>query len=492
MVAPSWGSFQKPNQKSEAQPPPDNFSHQIDEFQEEVPGEIVDQAKPEGEKPSWGDFQSPTTYQGEPDPTAEENLLGYAVRNIASNASRLGEQFFGRHGNVEKFGKDILTSYPKAGGLLGWALSELMGPESWERMVRGEPGNQQILPTSENLKEFSQKATQGYTEPKTPGEKKFQGFTEGVGSTISGRTFRNPTVKSIALNNILIPAAADVTKEIVEDLGFGKDKANMAKMAVWFPLSLAANVDASKFAANLMNRGRNGFNPSLTANTPRYKSSIDNVSKNMLQGDPRSSLAQQQLAGINNDISNGQLSIKDLMTRYDAINAAKRDRGLFALNVRDRKVAIKSIDQVRDAVREEIQHLGQSNPQALQDWQNGVRAFSTIHRSQAISNTVEKWAKGPYSKLLSGPAAALFGVGSYGGAKAPLIAGPAAVGAPALYKTGQVVYRMWNDPRLANYYWRAVGAAQSENLPAFMNNYNKLNTELEKSDAVDKKSKSKK
>ncbi len=404
------------------------------------------------------------------------------------------EQSFGRFGNLEKSAKDILTNYPQTGGVIGKALSELVGPETWERIVKGPKDKQQILPTSENIKDLSEKATGGYTKAKTPGEEKFQGYIEDIGSTLSGRTLANATARNIGLNNILIPSAANLTKNIVQDSGFGEDKANLAKLAVWFPLSLAANVNANQFAANLMNRGRNGFNQNLNVDIPRYQDSINRVSRNMLQGDPRSSLAQQQIAGIHNDISNGQTSMRELMTRYDAINAAKRDRGLFALNAPERRAAIRNINQVRDAVRGEIEQLGQSNPQALQDWKNGVQAFSTIHRSNAISNWVQSIAKGPYAKLLTGPAAGLFGVTSYGGVKAPLIAAPASVAAPALYKTGQTIYRMWNNPNLSNYYWNAVTSAEAENIPAFINNYNKLNKGLEKeeSNSSKKKSESKK
>ncbi len=266
----------------------------------------------------------------------------------------------------------------------------------------------------------------------------------------------------------------------------------MAKMAVWIPLSLASNVNANQFAANLMNQGRNGFNPNLTANVPRYQNRINQVSRNMLQADPGSALAQQQLSGINNDIANGQTSIRDLMTRYDAINRAKRSRDLFALNAGDRRAAIRNINEVRDAVREEIQHLGQANPNALRSWENGVQAFSTIHRSNALTNWIEGIAKGPYAKLLQGPAAALFGVGTYGGYKAPIIAGPVSIGVPAAYQTGKTIYRMWNDPNLSNYYWNAISAAQKENIPVFINNYNKLNKELEKPDPTTIKSKVKK
>lgn len=484
MVNPRWGSFQKPNQQ---------IQEQDQELVNEVPGQIRDEEKPEGEKPQWGDFLSTTTYQGKPDPIEEEGMFGYIARNIAANASRVAEQVVGRYGNIEKFGKDILKENPWVAGPVGWAIAEWMGEDKWERLVKGPKGNQQIIPTSADLKRASQELSGGYTKPKTEGEEKFQNKIEDIASTVKGRNFTNPIPKDIALNNFLTPVAANATKDIVKDLGFGEDKADLAKLAVWLPLSLAFNVNAPKYAADLMNQGRRGFPNTLTANTVRYENTINNAGRNLLQGDPRSALAQQQLAGIRNDIATGQTSMQDLMRRYDAINAAKRDRGLFALGRSDRNAAIANINQVRDGVRNEIEHLGASNPLALKSWQNGIKAFSTIHTSNAITNWIERIAKGPYAKILTGPAAAMFGLGSYGISKLPLITGTQSAALSVSYKTGQTLYRMWSDPNLNNYYWKAISAAQAENLPAFINNYNKFNERLEKeSTPITPKAKTKK
>ncbi len=499
MVMPQWGSFQKPNQESPEQP----------RIQEQESNTLKDEMKPEGEKPQWGSFQTPNTYQGEPDPLEEESLFGGIIRNLVSNTFRGAEQIVGRTGNVEKMGKDIAVNSPISTGVVGWALSKLMGPEKWEKLIKGpsekdlelpenlekfrkiEGHSKQFFPTSEMFKNTVNKVTGGYTEPKTKREKQFQEFSEDVGATLTGRSLNNPTIRNIGLNNLLIPATANVTKNIVKDLGFGEDKANLAKMAVWLPLSLAANVNASQYAANLMNQGRQGMNQNLTANVPRYQTLINNTSRNMLQGDPRSALAQQQLSGIQNDIANGQTSIRDLMNRYDAINAAKRDRGLFSLNPGDRRAAIANINQVRDAVRNEIEVLGRANPQALQSWQDGVMAFSTIHRSNAISNWVQSIANGPYAKTLIGPAASLFGVGAVAAKQAPLVSGATTLAGAGIYKAGKTIYRMWNDENLARYYWNAISAAEVENIPVFINNYNKLNKGIEKSESTNKKTKTK-
>lgn len=483
MVVPSWDMFQKNN-------PEENkiASYEEEQFKGELPGEFQDEMKPEGEKPNWGNFQSPATYQGEPDPTADEGTFEYIARNAAQYTSRVVEQIAGRYGNLEKFTKDTLVNSPKTGGIIGWAVSELIGPENWEKLIRGS--GQQLLPTSQQLKGASEIVTGGLTKPKTKNESKVGEFIEDVGATLTGR---GGTPMQMTANHLLIPAAANITKQVVNDLGFGEDKANLAKMAVWLPLSLAANVNGPQYASNLMNQGRNGFPQNLSANVPVYQNNLNRVSRNMLQGDPRSALAQQQISGINNDLASGQTTIRDLMTRYDAINAAKRDRGLFALSPGDKRSAIRNINEVRDVVRDQIETIGRnSNPQALEAWQNGVQAWATIHRSNALTNWIQGLAKGPYAKILTGPAAALFGLGSMGAASSPLIAIPGSIATAGIYKTGQVLYRMWNDPRLANYYWNAVGSAMEENIPAFINNYQKLDKEIKKSDSRKIKSKPKK
>ena len=473
MVAPQWGSFQKPNQ--------DLRQEEDLELKKEIPGGIKDQEKPEPEQPKWGQFNTPTTYQGEPDPTADEGLFSYVMRNAVSNASRVGEQVAGAYGNIEKFAKDSLVSFPKHfGGPIGWAVSELLGPEKWEKLVRGE--GHQLFPTSEQFKEVSQKGTGGYTTPKTKGEKEFHEFTEDVGSTLTGRNAPQ------LIRNLLIPAAANVAKKVVKDTGFGDDAANVAKAAVWIPLTLANAVNAPRYASNLMNEGRNGVPANVQFDVPRLMQRLDTVERTLLSNDPRTALARQQIAQLRNNLANGQTSVREGFNMYDGLNAAKRDRGLFALNRNDQNFARRAIDQVRDGLRDELRQSAAAYPQALNSWQNGVNAWATIHWSNAFTRGIEQIAKGPYAKILTGPAAGLFGIGAYGAKMAPMVALPGTAATAASYKTGQTLMRMWADPNLRNYYWGAINGAMGENIPTFISNYNKLNQGLEKSEPIKKKS----
>jgi hypothetical protein len=468
MVAPQWGSFQKPDRKQEEQ------LEDLKLRQKET--SLSDEENTEEKKPQWGDFKTPDTYQGEIDSQADEGFFKPLLDYTIIGASRLGEQLAGRYGNIEKFAKDTLVNLPTTGGILGYAISELVGPDNWRKLIQGPGEPQQYLPTSQNIKDLFQGLTGEYTTPKGKAQEAFSEFAEDVGATlIRGRA---PTIG----NNILIPAAANTSKQILKETGFGEDKANIAKMAVWLPLSLANNVNAPRFASQLMNQGRNGVPDNLQIVVPRLQNRIAQLRRDpqILHADPRSALARAELDAIERDLANGQTSVRSMMNTYDGVNAAKRSRDMFSLTRADQGFATNQINKVRDAIREEIQQSSAAYPQAMQNWNNGINAWATIHRSNAITNQIERWAKGPYAKILTAPAAGLFGIGSFGVYKAPLVSGTGAAVLPAAYKTGQTLYRMWNNPNLANYYWNSINAVNQNNLPAFLNNYNKLNKGLEK------------
>lgn len=475
MVAPqySWEQFQSP-QKTQIQ-------SDIQEAEQEK------SQQPETKSYNWGDFLSTSTYQGPIDPTADEDNFGYLARNLSANVSRLGEQGIEAPGNIKSFIQNIISKVPETSGLLGYALHELMGTERFNNLVFGE-GNPEMtgfqLPHAGQTRKISEAITEGspiQTRPKTPGEERFQRVTEDFGTTLV--TGRPRTINQFLGNNLGIPVAANTVEKIVEDLGFGKEKGSKAKLASWIALSLF-NANASMYAANQMNAGRNGVPNNVVANVPRYQNSVNNVANNMLHNDPGSTLARQQLEGINRDIQNGQTSVRELMNRYDAINRAKNDRSLFELDSTGRRAAIRNINQVRDTVRQEIQQSAGNYPQALRNWENGVQAFATIHQSQRMTRWIDNTLRGPYAKLAGLTIGPVFGIAGlkYPGAvlSGAKVTAPLAAATAGAYKTGQVAYRIWNDRNLARYYWNAIGAAQAQNSAAFVKNYQELEKAYQK------------
>lgn len=433
----------------------------------------------EAQEPSWESNETPATYQGEVEPTADEPWFDYILRNATATTARLTEQFVGAPGNLQNFIAEMIKTHPKYFGIVGSALHELVGDDRWNQFWDDYQENQ-TLPTSEKIKDFVVKHTGEYTLPKTKGEERYQNLIEDVGSTLLVR--RPASLGKKVMNTFAIPAAANVAKNMAEDIGFKEDKSNLAKLGVWMSLSLAGNVNAPKYASQLMNKGRQGIPNTLNIDVARYQKRLQTAANNpmLLHADPRSDFARQEISALEKDLANGQTSVRSLMTSYDGVNALKRKKGLFELNAEDRKFAIKAINNVRDAVKEEILESAKQHPEALKQWQAGLGAWASIHKSRAITNYVDSLAKGPYAKLIQGPAGALFGLGAFSAYKAPQLTSMGMAVAPAAYKIGQTAFRVWDNPVLANYYWKAIGGAMAEDLPAFVTNYTKLNKELKK------------
>jgi hypothetical protein len=465
MVEPAWGNFQTPNQVNTQKAPPPSKAE---------PATLqTEEAEQPPNPPQWGQFDNPSTHQAEPE-ESDEGWLSFFGRQVTRGASRVGEQVLGAYGNIEKFGKEALTAAPKYLGPVGDAIYDLVGEKGWEKIIKGSQPDTQMFPTSQRLKEVSEKVSGGLTTPQTKEEEKLDQFLEDVGSTI------NPRGRLSLARNFTIPAAANAAKELADYIGLGDDAANKIKMAVWLPMMLSHNVNGPQHASNLMNEGRNGIPNTVQMNTQRFTTSLDNVERSLLTADPRTAVARQLLGGLRNDLANGQTSAQSLMTMYDAVNAAKRSRGMFELGRADRVFATRAVDQVRHAVRNELMQSAAAYPQALNSWQNGVRAWATVHRSNAITNWVQDQAKGPYGKSLAGPALGLFGVGSYKISQLPpIVSAELGAKAYALGKSAQILYRAIQDPTLARYYYGAISGAMQENLPAFLNNYNRLNKKLE-------------
>jgi hypothetical protein len=477
MVTPqfSWDAFPAQSQRGipkqskpiESAPPVEN---------EPAPKEVDTEGNAPGQQPepefSWGQFDTPTSYfQAQED--EEEGPIEGLTRNVVSNVFRLGEQYAGKRGNLIEFGKNMIADFPQLAGFMGSAIESFIGPEKWKKFVKGDEESNLLgsskLPTSEDLKGLTETFTGKYTEPKGPVEKGVQDFLGDVGATLTGR---QPNLRAHGINSFAIPAAANAMKQTVGWLGFGEDKATMTKLAGWTALSLLGNVNGREYASQQVREARNALPNNLTVDLNRYLTRLDALERRFLASDPRSQAARQQIGAIRQDIQNGQTSIHDLLTQYDGINAVRNTRGFFDIGRGPaRESASRNLDEVRYVVRDMINETGNQYPQALQQWRNGMQSLAVINQSQRMTNYIKDVLQGPYAKIASGAVSGLFGAATYFN---PAAATGAATGTAAGYKVYQVAHRVWNDPRLREYYWNAIAAAQAENTPVFIKNIKAL------------------
>ena len=484
---------------------------------------------------SWDDYPTMDLYGNEINENENENIFKYLTRNAISGAAKVAAGIGGKFGDMQEFAEELLIGAPysggimsksfeqllgkdrwrdyvlgdnlkdkfkdqideksSSGGILNTPLQELVGKDRWRNIVKGGPLAPK-LPTSSDISSLIDAATGGYTEPRTLREQRFQEIASDVGSVgrkgtrlrgvPNARVRAGTRIRKSLVNNLGIPVAANSAKNVVEDLDLDKSYRTWSKMAAWTAMSLMNNVNAKGYAADLMNEGRNGFPNTVRTNGYRYSANIRRFNRHLAKGDPRTVIVEGLIDGISHDIGNGKLTMRDLMTRYDSINAVKRSKGFFQLNKGGKEYAISQIDRLLGIVKEEINTLGRSNPSALNSWNNGLQAFSSIHRSNVIKNFVEATAKGPYAKILSAPVASMFGLTGAAAYKLSPYAGPGVTGiasatlVPAVYQTGKVAYRVFKSPVLARYYWDAMSAATKNNTSAFVKNYQKLNKEYEK------------
>lgn len=430
----------------------------------------------QNQKKSWDQYQTKDNYVPPKDPNEEESTFDWLLRNYVSIKSRGEEAVLGGPGELKKAGKSLAKQYPGAFGLIGWGLNQLMGQENWEKAVDVASGFD--LPTIEDFRGITEEISGEYTKPKTKNEKRLQELSSDIGKTLNPFT-RLTRPATALMNHIVTPLTSNIVKESVEGMGFKEDKAEIAKGITTLVLSLGANVDARRFATDMINRGRQSLPNYLNANVQRYQARITQVRSQTLQNDPRTALTSSQILGMENDIANGQVSIQDLMTRYDALNAARTSRDLWALTPGNRAFAIRSINNLQNALRQEIMDVGRNHPEAIANWQQGMSSMRIIHQSQAISNWVQGQLQSPLGKGIGSATgiSALFGVKA-----APALAGATTGLAAGTYKSGQLIYRVMNDANLRRYYMEAISAAQAQNSVAFIKNYEKLESALKKSE----------
>lgn len=418
----------------------------------------------------------------------DESMAGYALRNAAGMASSAASGALGVPGEI----------VGAVRGVFDWLMDPIfegfVGKEKMNdlREVRDQGLK---LPTSSDIKGAVDTATGGYTAPKTKSEGRAQTLASDLGSVAAspGRALVGKALGKAAGKTMLGRAAAksasvafaptvgNAAQIISEEiLGFSPEKSELVKAAVWMGADMAKLVSGKTHAASLCSDGRKGFTKFDRANPSRYMKGLDEATKGMLLNDPRSSHAMSQINGIRNDYKLGNLTVNDLMTRYDAINAAKRDAGMFTLGQSDRKFATMQLDKVLDVVRKEIHEAGKSNPNALESWQKGMQAFAVIHQGEAAARFAERAISGHAGRINQGVAGLFLGGLGKAAHAHPAGAAVSAVALPAVYKTAQILHRVATNESLRKYYWESMKALVAQDSPSFLKNFNKLQEGYEK------------
>lgn len=365
-------------------------------------------------------------------------------RGIAQATSRVLETSLGTIGNVQQAIK----------GITGLQV----GPQ---------------LPTTPELQEFSEKATKGYTKPQSEFEKK----GGEVLQDIAALSMPGAASQSIA-RNIGIPIAGFLAKEGLEKIGASENSSNMAKIGLMFGLDLASAFrskgygGAKGYAQKLWAEAEENIPMGAKISSKSLEENLNKLESSLKSGgsSPKTDKALEKIKELKEKISNGEVSVKELVDTRKRINDWIDANGGFDFftNPKTKKGSIDNLNQVKNVLIETLDDYAKVNPKFGIPYQQSNEAYSVYHSSNAVSN----WLKKNFGSYLHLPGLSkLFGIAAKGTAAAiiPL-------------QVGKLLYRTLNSAVLSELYGNVIKAAVTNDTAAAAQNLSKLNQELKKED----------
>jgi hypothetical protein len=364
-------------------------------------------------------------------------------RHAARIGSRIAEAVGGIPGDVES----LLESGIFAG------LDKLTG--------LGKPkGKTRELPTTGELKEFSEKATGGLTKPQGDIEKAGDEFVQTAVSLLGPGKFRK------ALG---VAAGAQLAKEGLKVGGLGEGSQEAGKIGTMLFLSMLNPGGALKYASNQYDKA-NQLSKGASITAKSLEKNLQSFTKDLKQGVTTSSKnavlkpAEELLSKINN----GKIGVQELTAAKRDLNTIMKDPALLKREKKLLKVLGREIDTA-------IKPFEKINPEFSKAYRPANEIYGAVAQGTKASDFISKTlgAKSFFGTLaaegaLGHPEYILPTVG---------ITGASIAGA----RTLDFATRLSKSPELQKFYTKAMVAALAEDAPALRLYSDKIERALQKS-----------
>lgn len=391
-------------------------------------------------------------------PLEGENDLDREIeRNIAQQTSRQLEAIGGITGDLGSFAESI-TGIPLIGGLLG-----------------------HFLPSSEDLKEVSEKASQGYTSPQNELEKSVGELQQDIAN------FMVPGSNQYSmLRNIGIPVVANLTKEGIKLTGSEKT-ASAAKIGIMIVLDIMSQRmgGAKKHIQNLFQEMEKHTPDGIKVNASKLEKDLNKTRLVQEKGGERPSTGKS-LSKINEilgkKIENETIKLNELPALRVAINEAIDDlKGFeYIFKPKLKKQIISNLQDVKRDVINALEDYAKVNDPELYRLS---RSANEAHAAYSKSNKIKEFLDKNFgSRALSKPVQILLGLGGAGTAIASKGALIGAVPLAGAYQSVKMISRLKNSPTLRKYYSSVLKSAEVGNVPQAARGIKAMEKELEEED----------
>lgn len=326
---------------------------------------------------------------------------------------------------------------------------------------------QNVLPTSQNLREFSEKASLGYTKPKTE-------FEEDIGQIASDfGSMAIPGAGHYSLaRNIGIPIVGGLIKEGLNYSNASEKSQAYGKVGSMLALDLLSRRSGGvkKHVSELFKKAEEALPTGISVKATELESALNKLEKTLSAGGsrPTSKKSLEKLNEIKKEIKNDKIDLKRLAAYRPSINEAIEELGGFNLEV-PRKLkpqAIRNLNQVKSEVIKTLDQYGKKfNPEFYKYNKSANEAYAAMQKSNVIANFIhDKLPYSPQSKSVQtlfsyAPIAATAGL-----AKLSPIGAVGALGGMGAYQGFKVLNRVKNSPTLRKYYGNVLKEAMAGNV----------------------------
>lgn len=426
--------------------------------EEEQTTGISDQIKfPSSFKP----IESKSQFQKEQE-LIDEDLDPEIERHVARLTSRGLEQGIGFAGNLRDLAYAAKDYYQKNKPNFLKNLDESKVGKKFEETIPIMKTVSDLigyLPTSQQVKKFSEEKSLGYTSPQ--GELERIGdevFEKIVSSSLPGTGQRN------IWKNIAAPVVSSLGKEAAKFLGVGEKGQMLTELGLSLVIPLASG-NAPQLNRNLwQDLERNAPNIAVNANQGRQRA--QNLVTRLQNEGLGSAGENRVIATLNtfiNNTQNGQMTARQLIGFNKSLNEIRGDPSLLTGS----RTLLNEVNQI---IRDTGRQFEQNSPNFYRNWQRANEIHGAIQQSNYVARTVEKFS----DKIVSEGARALFGGALHAGA-----AGAGAIPPLyAIYKTTQVLDRMSRSPELLRYYIGVLTNSIQGNTALAAKNLSKLDEAL--------------
>jgi len=344
---------------------------------------------------------------------------------------------------------------------------------------------QDILPTSSDIREKGKKVFNSAFEPKNEFEKAAGEYVSDVTSmSLPG------TGAFKAIRNLGIPVVGALVKQGLKYADTEEKTQAYGKVGTMIALDLISRRTggAKKYATELYKKAEEALPKGISFDAQNLSKSLDKLEKTLSAGGSRQTTtkALQKVNEIKSEIKNGKIEGKRLAAFRPSINEAIDEIGGFNLEVsrKAKPAAIRNLNQVKKEVINSLdEYASKYNPEYQKFSRDANEAWSAYQQSNKVGNFIQK--KIPYSPQ-SKAVQALFSLGPKAGvASIGLISPVSAIGASAGllgYQAYKVLDRVVRSPVLRKFYLNTLKQASAGNIPQTTKNIKALDQHLKNED----------